>query len=57
MKSKRSDPRDTIPEEDEHALNPDDMSGGQPMGNVMSGKGLRSDQTLDNAPDDQQSEA
>lgn len=57
MKSRRSDPRDTIPEEDEHALNPDDMSGGQPMGNVMSGKGLRSDQTLDNAPDDQQSEA
>ena len=54
MKSKRSNPNDPIPEEDENMMNPDEMSPGvgPPMGNVMSGKGLRSDQTLNNGQDE-----
>lgn len=42
MNSKRSDPNYPIPEEDEMPAQ-DEMSVSQPIGNVMSGKGLRSD--------------
>jgi hypothetical protein len=52
MKSKRSNPNDPIPEEDEIQNNQDDMSGSAPIGNVMSGKGLRSNQTLKDLPED-----